>query len=66
MSDDFTDDKLSGNEEPDFEGHKLSSPEKITKVSVNEEPDFEGHKLSSPEKITKVSANEEPDFEVTS
>ena len=45
MSDDFIDDKLSGNEEPDFEGHKLTAPEKITKVSANDEPDFEGHKL---------------------
>jgi hypothetical protein len=52
---DFTE-KLSANDEPDFEGHKLVGPQKLTgtedtKLTANDEPDFEGHKLTGPEKF---------------
>ena len=49
----------------DFEGHKLSGPEKLSDVADvkstldDDGPDFEGHRLSGPDdkiaKITKIS-----------
>ena len=58
MSEDFSDNKAGANEEPDFEGHRVHSPEKVSDISddkagANEEPDFEGHRVNSPEKVLK-------------
>ncbi len=47
--------------EADFEGHRLSGPEKLSDISdvkaasADDGADFEGHRLAGPEKIAKIA-----------